>query len=237
MPPIASIAEALATLGVTENTLMREDVEALDRDGYLVLRGAIAHDRIDPLRERFERAVRPIEEWPVPREFGTRHAMLDKDEAFRDVCLLPTVLAGVYHILKRRFFLATFQGRDPCENGGYQNLHRDWPEQRDIPRNVAVLAFLDPFGPANGATRVVPGSHLADGPVPQSDPREIILEGQAGDILLFDAHLIHSSTRNPSAARRRTLQVSYLGHELYESRYFKLDASGAPESVRYLLGE
>jgi hypothetical protein len=233
---MATIDDALAALCVFREILTQAESEALDRDGCVMLRGLIAADRIAPLRERFERAVRPHDEWPYPRDAGMRYAMLDKDEAFREVCLSPRALAGTHRLFGRRFFLASFEGREPCAGGGGQNWHRDCLAPPGPTQDVAMLAFLDPFGPANGATRLIPGSHLGDEPLPTEDPREIVIAGEAGDALLFDARLIHSGTRNVSGEHRRTLIVAYKGYEQYGERFFKLEAPGAPEAVHYLLG-
>ena len=73
--------------------------------------------------------------------------------------------------------------------------------------------FLDPYGPANGATRLLPESHAGEGlavPGDATHPGEVVLEGEAGDILVFDANLLHGATTNASGARRRSLLVSYV---------------------------
>jgi ectoine hydroxylase-related dioxygenase (phytanoyl-CoA dioxygenase family) len=239
---VASMGEALAAAGVNGDTLSPAQHEALDREGYVVFRRAIPAEWIEPLRQTFERLDTPSEGWTAPREPGTRHAMLEDDPLVRRACLLPVLLAGVFHCLPERVLLDAVQGRDPGQGGGQQSLHRDWA-YRDKPcRLVKALGFLDDYGASNGATRVIPGSHNEPGDgsafmqYGASNSREIVLEGGAGDIFLFHGRLAHSGTRNLSGAKRRALQMWFRVHELYDAETDRRDVSHSDPLERYLLG-
>ena len=60
--------------------------------------------------------------------------------------------------------------------------------------------MLDEFTPENGATRVLPGSHLtgrtttvlADASAPQ--PGEVLVQGEQGSVCVFSSHLFHGGT-------------------------------------------
>jgi ectoine hydroxylase-related dioxygenase (phytanoyl-CoA dioxygenase family) len=236
----ASIEEALAAAGVTDAMLTPEEIAAFDNDGYVVLRGALA-PMVDALRERFEAQVLAPDKWPAPREADWRHAMLDNDAITQRACLSPRLLAGCFHMFKQRFFLATIQGREPKHNGGRQMLHRDWPAEAGSPGLVVGLGFLDDFGPANGATRVVPGTHRDIGGLNDyshftTHPDERVVEGGAGDVLLFYGQLAHSGMRNQGGAPRRTLQICYRNYAVHAEFPDKRDLSGAPPLDRYLMG-
>jgi ectoine hydroxylase-related dioxygenase (phytanoyl-CoA dioxygenase family) len=196
------------------------DYTQLHRDGYALLRAVIPSAWLEPLRAAFDAGVRPSDQWPVPRGADWRHALLDLDPNVQAVCRLPALLAAAGALIGDRYFLAQVEGREPLPGGGQQGLHRDLSEQRPGD-TVVALAFFDDFGPANGATRVVPGSHR---PAPDGTPtrlddesRSLQLEGRAGDILVFDADLMHAGSLNRDGARRRSILISYFAEPRYAS--------------------
>jgi ectoine hydroxylase-related dioxygenase (phytanoyl-CoA dioxygenase family) len=88
---------------------------------------------------------------------------------------------------------------------------------------VTAMLFLDDAVAANGALRVLPGSHRG-GPAPRdrgeasgflADPvridsaREALIEVEAGSVLFFPALLLHRSTPNASDRPRRAILLSF----------------------------
>ncbi len=182
--------------------------DRLDRDGYLLLRSAFAAE-VEEMRRAFDEGVLASHLWPSPRGHDWRHARVDLDPMVRSVCRLPRLIAAVRHLLAGPFFLTQVEGREPLPAGGFQGLHRDGGAGDSV-RTVSALLFLDDYGPANGATRVAAGSHRSriEGDERLED-RAVVLEGRAGDILVFDVNLLHGATRNVSGARRRSLLAGY----------------------------
>jgi hypothetical protein len=196
-------------------TLGEEDGRRLDEQGYLLMRGAIPESWIGPLREAFDAGELANDRWPTPRGWDWRHALVDLDETVQRVCRLPEILAAAYHILRQPFLLGQVDGREPRHSGGQQALHRDAP-QAFTSETVSALAFLDDYGPDNGATRLIPGTHRAGA---REDAPAVGVEGEAGDILLFNVNVLHGATQNTSGARRRTLLISYFVESLRSSMH------------------
>ena len=198
------MSERLAPTKV--DPLATPQAAALDRDGYLLLREAVPEAWREALRDAFEAGVGTQDQWAAPRGVGWRHALVDLAPAVLRTCRLPSLLAAAGRILGEPFFLCQVEGREPLLDAGHQPLHRDGGGQNA----VAALVFLDPYGPGNGATRVVPRP-LDPGDL-DGEPDEaasLVLAGEAGDILVFDADLLHGATRNRSGARRRSLLLSF----------------------------
>lgn len=193
------------------------DTHALHRNGYTLLRAATPGDWLATLREAFDDGVLANAQWPVPRGAGWRHAALDLAPQVQALCRLPALLAVVGELIGERFFLSQVEGREPLPGHGHQALHRDLCTQRPGDSALAII-FLDDYGPANGATRLVPGSHRYESTKPDTDineARSMTVSGLAGDILVFDADLVHAASLNASGARRRSLLVSYCSEKLH----------------------
>jgi ectoine hydroxylase-related dioxygenase (phytanoyl-CoA dioxygenase family) len=196
------------------------DREQLHSDGYVLLRGAIPVEWLDDLRAAFDAGVKPSHQWPVPRGADWRHSLVDLDSRVQAVCRLPKMLAAVGELIGERFFLSQVEGREPLGGGGHQKLHRDLSANRPGD-TVIAMAYFDDYGPENGATRIVSGSHRpARGDPPfdfDDESRSMQVSGCAGDILVFDADLVHAGSLNRAGARRRSILITYLSEQLHAS--------------------
>ena len=229
MIELNSIEQTLRECGVTESTLSQGEKEALDREGYVVFGDVVDADWLARLRAAFETAC--VSSAGAVRESGTRHAndLVNLDTIFESVYTHPRLLAAVHQVLRVTFRLAQMNGREPLPGYGQQGLHADWTARaRGEPyRIVTSIWLLDDFTKDNGATRLVPGTHLLLTPPPKSlaDPAsrhrdQRIIVAPAGSVLVFNGHLWHSGTQNKTDHRRRALQCSFVGRD--ETRFARI---------------
>ncbi|MCY0899189.1 MAG: phytanoyl-CoA dioxygenase family protein [Firmicutes bacterium] len=226
---------------------------SLDERGYVIFPGLVDRDWLDALRERFETLVAAEGDAAgseVHQEAGTRRLanLVDKGEVFDRIYLHPTVLAAVYHVLARPFKLSSLNARDALPGEGAQPLHADWgPREANAPWAVVnSLWMLDDFTVANGATRLIPGSHLKAGtPKDYCDPEaphpdQVLAIAPAGSVLVWNAHCWHGGTQNQTTGPRRALHCYYAAREFpqqTEQRKILSEAtkSRLDEAAQYLL--
>jgi ectoine hydroxylase-related dioxygenase (phytanoyl-CoA dioxygenase family) len=212
--------EALADLGVAADTLSAAERDRLDQDGYLPLPGVLSQPEVVAMRDRLDALLR-VEGSDAGSEVGRQETgverlcdLVNKGAVF-DVCFQhPRILAAIAHVVGPRFRLSSLNARVVLPGAGPQPLHEDWHVATVPGDHYACnsLWMLDDFSAANGATRVVPSSHrwnrrsgdaLRDPDAPH--PEQVLLTGQAGTVVIFNAHLWHGGTLNQSSSRRRAL--------------------------------
>jgi ectoine hydroxylase-related dioxygenase (phytanoyl-CoA dioxygenase family) len=217
-------------------TMTEAEKQRLDEDGYLVLKDFMGAELLADLRRRVQelfveegtRAGAEFKQEPGSHRLAN---LADKGEVFRRVIALPRLLDCVGHVLGLDFKLSSLNVRsvDPHGEEG-QPLHADMAAIADE-RGYWVcnsVWLLDDFTPANGALRLVPGSHrwrqlpqavLSDPRAPH--PAEVLLTGRAGDMVVMNGHMWHGGTANRTAAPRTALHAFYARRDKAQQQYQK----------------
>lgn len=218
---------ALTKLGVSPDLLSVEEKTFLDTQGYLNLGPILSAKELESIRLRIaelitlegERAGKELRDSTFVRnkiDEGTERLsdLVNKGAEFDIFYSHPRVLAAISHVLGRNMKLSSLNYRAAIPGAGLQKLHADYPDA--VPpgdyRVCNSIWLLDDFSEKNGATRIVPGTHLhqqlphdvMENPM-DSDPDEIILEAPAGSVVIFNSHVWHGGTTNTTNQLRRAV--------------------------------
>ncbi|EON76898.1 hypothetical protein ADIS_2559 [Lunatimonas lonarensis] len=218
---------ALNELGVSETLLSESEIEFLDKNGYLNLGKLLNDDQLEAIRSKIgqllesegEMAGSELAESPFirhPKEAGADRLgnLVNKGTEFDVFYTHPKVLAAIRHVLGGELKLSSLNYRAAKPGDGLQKLHADYPDA--VPagdyRVCNSIWLLDDFYAANGATRIVPGTHLSQH-LPQevmanpmdTHPEEKVIEAEAGSVVIFNSHTWHGGTKNHTDKPRRAI--------------------------------
>lgn len=210
-------------------------LEGLDRDGAVMVEGLLSPDAVARVNDEVEAAVVEADPTgPMFNEIAQQfHGPFTKQVAgvpgisrtfATDVMCHPLLLALADAVLSpscARFQLNLGQILQRGPGSADQWLHRDEGVWVDVPKPApelqlaSVVALVD-FSKANGATRLVPGSHrwpdrnltMAEQTTP-SDDQIAYAEMPAGSAVIYTGGVIHGGGANTSDVARRAVHLSY----------------------------
>jgi ectoine hydroxylase-related dioxygenase (phytanoyl-CoA dioxygenase family) len=211
--------------------------DRLDEQGYVALPGFMPAGLLDQLRRRTDELFEEEGEnagWEFRKEAGSRRLanLVAKGEVYQAIISMPEVLDYIASVLGPEFKLSSLNARsaNPHSSDSQQPLHTDMAAIADD-RGYWVcntVWMLDDFTPENGALRAVPGSHrwrklpqneLADLRAPHPD--EVLVTGEAGTVVVMNAHMWHGGTANRTGAHRRAVHSFYCRSDKPQQQYQK----------------
>jgi ectoine hydroxylase-related dioxygenase (phytanoyl-CoA dioxygenase family) len=184
----------------------------LDADGLAAFRAGLApfmgahHGRNDFEGFKTERLYTLVARAPV----------------FQDIAADPRILALVGRFLQPNFLLSASHviSLEPGETA--QSIHSDdgfYRQKRPRePIGISVIGAIDAFTKANGATEIIPGSHLwgergaegwPDGQIADIEPLLTPMEIPAGAALVFMGTLLHRGGANTTDRTRLAFTNQY----------------------------
>ncbi|ONI76185.1 hypothetical protein ALI144C_36540 [Actinosynnema sp. ALI-1.44] len=209
-------------------------VSDLTRHGYCLLTCPISDDEFRKLRNRLSTVM------SSERENGTAFiydgdnqrvfSLLNKGIEFERIVANETVCGVMEHVLGYNFMLSSTHANVAGPSGPSMNLHADQTFARPPWPPYALVAnsmwMLDDFTPDNGATRIVPGSHLfnrqPDYAAGEGDTETIPVCGPAGSVMVFDGRLWHQTGHNTTRSeyRRGILNYYCRGYVRQQQNFF-----------------
>lgn len=225
---------------------------ALHSDGCAVVERLVAPEVLDRARAELQSHV---DATPFgPDDFSGRRTrrtggLIARSPTCRDLVMHPLVLAAVGTVLERattfQLHLTQVIAIGPGEPG--QPIHRDqwafdffpFPSGYEVQCNT-IWAMTD-FTAANGATRVIPGSHRFADRLTLTHEEADIAEMPAGSLLFYTGALYHGGGANKSATTRYGLNITYAVSWLRqeENQYLSVPmdiARTLPEPLLRLMG-
>ena len=142
--------------------------------------------------------------------------LLELDPLFRQLIQHPTALEMVRALIGEPFLISNFTANIARPGSKSMALHSDQslvvPEPWEQPWALNVIWCLTDVTFENGATLFIPGSHrwTRRGEVPaDADRRLRPFEAKAGDFVVMDGRMWHTSGANITADQDRALLFAY----------------------------
>lgn len=192
-------------------------ITQMERQGYTVLPGLLTGAECDEAAENLERLA-------AERDRGGHECVFNKGRVFERIYQVPALLEFVRYFLGEDALLSSAHGSILPPGTGGGGLHADGAITghnrsasmaaadggRRITSHVLscnVIWCISDFTATNGATQVVPGSHLWETLEMRPDglQQARIVEAERGSALVFNVNTWHGSSANTSEQKRYAL--------------------------------
>jgi ectoine hydroxylase-related dioxygenase (phytanoyl-CoA dioxygenase family) len=191
--------------------------DGLGRDGWVIVEGLLSPGEVAAARADLLRVLASTRTGRNDFEgFATRrvYALFKKTRVFDQPAVHPLVL-GVLDRILGVYQLSAPVGIQIGPGEKAQILHRDeqiYPLPRPHPPVVVNTMWpLDDFSTANGATRLVPGSHAwPPGRVPDAQSEILAAEMPAGSVMFYLGNLWHGGGANQTTQPRLGVILEYV---------------------------
>lgn len=226
---LSAMKSATATICSIPATSSATDAAALVREhGYCVVRGALSPAELSVIRPRFHAL---ISQAMAAAESGTRHVevtrLLERDPCLADLMVQPVVFPIARQLIGRDITLATGGEGDcrPAHTGAYISWHNDFVWMPDLPYPlpnswIRCTYLIDDVDEDTGPFTLLPGTHRSDHACPSAEmtqangqplvmPGQVAITGRAGDCLINNTEIWHTSTPNRSDAPRMLAMLLY----------------------------
>src|SRR5437660_8758339 len=180
---------------------VNEHVERIKRDGYAIVEGAIEPALVDELSADLAGLERQLDVQPAANSFEGANTLrvynlLAHGEVWQQVPVHGSVLPVVEGVLDVGCLISSLSSVNIGPDETAQPIHADdmlIPIPKPHPPTVcnSMWALTD-FTEANGATRIIPGTHLADqSPNYGQHYDGIAAEMPRGSVLIWHGSLWH----------------------------------------------
>ncbi|MGQ0431288.1 MAG: phytanoyl-CoA dioxygenase family protein [Microthrixaceae bacterium] len=221
------------------------------QDGYTIGPDAIEVGLLDELDAELLRLEAHLGIVPAANDFeGSQtvriYNLLVHGKAFERIPVHPNVLPIVESVLDAGCLISSLSSIAICGGETPQPIHADdqlMPIPKPHPPTVCnTMWALTDFTEANGATRIIPGSHTADvSPTYGQHYDSIPAEMARGSVLVWHGSLWHGGGANSTSARRVGIAMNYCAGYIRQQENQQLGipreiAAGFDERLQQLCG-
>jgi ectoine hydroxylase-related dioxygenase (phytanoyl-CoA dioxygenase family) len=198
---------------------MNAHLDEIERSGYTVIENAFSTELADELRATLDRLERARDIVPASNSFEgvdtwRIYNLLALDPIFVQVPMHPVVLPLAEEVLGGEVLISSLSSIVIGPGEQAQAIHAD-DQLMPLAKPHVGTVFnsmwaLSDFTEANGATRLIPGSHLADhSPTYGKHYDSIPAEMAKGSILVWHGSLWHGGGENTTDQRRYGIAMNY----------------------------
>lgn len=188
--------------------------QQFDRQGVVVIPQLLDKTWLSALQQELEAAIaEDAQQRPDVFDAGMVHNCMARGKQMRAVLDHPLLNHYIKALFSPHCIIYAYQSSSltPGQGNYGSRVHVDCPRWIDnYTTNVGVILPLNDFTLQNGATYYLPGSHrLAELPSEQSFYQQAKrLQCRAGDMVIFNARLVHAAGVNQHTATRHALTMN-----------------------------
>jgi ectoine hydroxylase-related dioxygenase (phytanoyl-CoA dioxygenase family) len=215
-----------------------EHVRHIADEGYTIVEDAIEPDLVDALNDELLRLEDTLGIVPAGNDFEGRdtvriYNLLVHGEVFERVPVHANVLPIVERVLDDGCLISSLSSIAIGPGESPQPIHADdqlMPIPKPHPPTVCnTMWALTDFTEANGATRIIPGTHVADSsPVYGQHYDSIPAEMAKGSVLVWHGSLWHGGGANTTEDRRVGIAMNYCAGYIRQQENQQL---GIPQEI------
>ena len=209
-----------------------DEIARLRMEGYCLLQGVVPQDKVPQVRHDVGKSMKAGLEAYEKLGWSAVTHMLSLASYLAD-CRLLEIVREMFNHATVRISQTEFKSVPPRSNPPeWRGFHTDWPHDLtdrsrcgrvnqpfpDIVMSITSIWMLSPFTQENGATWVVPRTHRdRRNPRGENDgidefctiPGELQVCGEAGDVILIDSRIWHSTGANLTHEIRTSIVARY----------------------------
>ncbi|HEV7887835.1 MAG TPA: phytanoyl-CoA dioxygenase family protein [Acidimicrobiales bacterium] len=217
---------------------MSEHLKRIAADGYTILEGVIDVTLCDALREDLDRLEGSLGIKPAGNSFeGAQtwriYNLLAHGPLYEQIPVHPSVLPVVEGVLDPGCLVSSLSSIAIGPGETAQPIHADdqlIPIPKPHPPTVCnTMWALTDFTEENGATRIIPGTHVADSSPDYGQHYDSIpAEMAKGSVLVWHGSLWHGGGANRTSQRRYGIAMNYCAGYIRQQENQQL---GLPDSL------